>query len=260
MTSISLHLGQFPRGTICAVVGFGFIAAYYLRAWRKVSNPEPPSAPNPPGFPESPPWSETRYLQWGTGLSILIFVLAGAADAENDWLDRLVGALMGFCGALGVAMFGFGLVSLTNLWKELVLQLKKAKMSRLSLSIPMAILWLATGLGVFFLAGMLAEKLPKSAFPESLPRLLIWGVIALMFWRLWKDRSHTALVLRLILLVLFSVIILAAAAFGFWWISSQTALLLVVFLTGTAYLNVAFYSRWVRDFALRNNLDIPPGA
>jgi hypothetical protein len=54
------------------------------------------------------------------------FLLAGAAEAENDWLDRLVGGLMGIVAALFVGMFGAGFVAMANLSKEIVLQLKKA--------------------------------------------------------------------------------------------------------------------------------------
>jgi len=64
-------------------------------------------------------------------------------------------------------------------------------------------------------------------------------------------------VLRLILMLSFSAVILAAAVFMCWWVSSQTAPLLVLFLVLVASLNVAFYSRFVRDTALIDNLVDP---
>jgi hypothetical protein len=108
--------------------------------------------------------------------SVLFFTLAGAADAANDWLDRLVGCLMGFCAALGVGIFGVGFVSLANLWKELTQQLKKAKIGSLLFSIPLAVLWLGLGLGVFVLFGMLLEKLPEPR--KSLFQALLWSLIS----------------------------------------------------------------------------------
>ncbi len=148
-------------------------------------------------------------------------MLAGAADAASDWLDRLVGCLMGFCAALGVGILGVGFVSLANLWKELVLQLKNAKISSLLLSIPLAVIGLALGLGVFMALGMFLTKLSDSW--TFLTRPLLWGMIAVMFYSLWKGRTHAALMLRLILMVSFSVTIITAAAFAFWWIYKPLA-------------------------------------
>ena len=193
--------------------------------------------------------------------SVLFFVLAGTADTANDWLDRLVGCLMGVSAALGVGIF---VVSLANLWKELVLQLKKAKISSLLFSLPLAVLWLGLELGIFVLFGMLPDKFSesrKSLFHVLLGSLLsatiagsLWHFISVIFNGLWKSRSHTALLLRLMLMVTFSVIIFSAVTFGFWWIASQTALLLVVFLSAIGLLDVVFYSHRVRLLALKDNL------
>jgi len=114
--------------------------------------------------------------------SVLFFMLAGAADAASDWLDRLVGGLTGLAAAVGVGIFGVGFVSLANLWKELVLQLKKARIGSLLLSIPLAVIWLALGLGAFIALGMFLEKLSNSWV--FLIRPLLWGLIAVMFYTL----------------------------------------------------------------------------
>jgi hypothetical protein len=197
--------------------------------------------------------------------SVLFFILAGVADTANDWLDRLVGCLMGLCAALGVAMFGVGFIALTNLWKELILQLKKAKIGLLLFSIPLAVLWLGLGVAVFILLGMFVEKIPEprnSLFQALLWSLisvtitgLLWHLIAVAFDSLWKGRSHAALILRLILMVSFSAIIVAAVAFGFWWITSQTAPSLVILLSAIGSLDVFFYSHWVRHRVLGDNLE-----
>jgi hypothetical protein len=197
--------------------------------------------------------------------SVLFFILAGAADAQNDWLDRLVGCLMGLCAAICVGMFGVGLVSLANLWKELALQLKKAKIGSLVFSIPLAVLWLGLGVGVFVLLGMFVEKIPearKSVLETLVLSLisatfagLLWHLISVAFHSLWSGQGHAALMLRLILMVSFSAIIVAALAFGFWWITSQTAPLLVIFLSVIGSLDVLFYSHWVRLAAVEDNLE-----
>ena len=266
MFGITLVSGAYPRGTFCAGVGLIIIAAYYLRAWRSIRGRSELSLAPYTSVPSgSQPWPELRYLQWGMSASALFFILAGAADSANDWLDRLVGCLMGFCAALGVGMFGVGFVSLANLWKELVLQLKKAKIGSLLFSIPLAVLWLGLGIGVVILLGMFVEKIPesrKSLFQTLLWSLisvtiagLLWHLISVAFDSLWKGRSHAALMLRLILMVAFTAIIVAAVAFGFWWITSQTAPLLVIFLSAIGSLDVLFYSHWVRLSALEGNLE-----
>lgn len=246
--------GPYARGTLCAGVGLILVAAFYVRVWRDLRRKSESSLTADTFVsPDSQPWPELRYLGWGLSASVLFFMLAGAADAASNWLDRLVGGLMGLAAAVGVGMFGVGFVSLTSLWKELAPQLKKAKIGSLLLSIPLAVIWLALGLGVFIVLGMFLEKLPDSW--TFLPRPLLWALIAVVFYTLWKGRSHAALMLRLILMLSFSAIIIAAAAFGFWWITSQTAPLLVIFLSAMGTLDLIFYSRWVRFAVLKNNLE-----
>ena len=243
----------FPRGTLCAFVGFAFIALYYRHAWRKlVKVAQAPSEPVRSEFPDSQSWPELRYLQIGAALSVAVFVLAGAADPGMEWLDQLRGALLGFCGAIMVGILGFGFVSLMNLWKELILQLRKASVGSLLVSIPLAILWLAMGFGVLIGAGMVADRFAH--YIGALLRPLLWLVITLLFWGVWRGRSRALLVLRLILMLSFSAIILSAAVFMCWWVSSETASVLVFFLAVIASLNVLFYSRFVRDTALKDNL------
>jgi hypothetical protein len=251
---------HYPRGTLCAAIGLVVIAAYYARAWRELRGSSASSLiPDTPVLPGIQPSPELRYLKWGLALSVLFFMLAGAADAENDWLDRLLGCLGAVGAAIVFAMFCVGFVSLANLWKELVLQVRKAKIGSLLLSIPLAALWLGLGLGVFVFIGMLLEKIPESwAFLFKWP---LWSLIAVIFFGLWTGRSHAALMLRVILLVSFSAIIVAAVAFTFWWMTSQTAPLLVIFLSAMGSLSVIFYSRWVRlsveelsSLGLKNNL------
>lgn len=236
--------GRYPRGILCAGIGLLVIAAYYVRAWRELE--DRPIASNISGTPDSPgtqPWPAVLYLEWGAALSVLVFMLAGAADANYDWLDRLVGCLMGLCGAIAFAMFGAGFASLANLWKELFPQFRQARTASLLLSIPLAVLCLGLGLGAFGFIGWLLEKLPKHC--AFLFREPLWALIAVAFYGLWKGRSHAALMLRMILLVSFSAIIVAAAAFSFWWMTSQTAPLLVIFLSAMGSFSVLFYSRWV---------------
>lgn len=245
---------HFLGGTLCAGTGLLVISAYYLRVWHSLQDRATLGNQH---------WPDLRYLQWGVLSSVLFFMLAGAADTENDWLFRLVGVLMGFCAALLCAMFAVGFVALWNLWKELVWQLKNAKIGSLRLSIPLAALWLAFGLGVMLLAGMLfdkIEKLPKlwQFLIRGVLYLPMWVLIAKAFCGLWKGRSYAALMLRLILMVSFSSIIVAAAAFTYWWLISQTALPLVLLLSAIGTLNVVFYSRWVRLAALKDSLTDPP--
>ena len=119
----------------------------------------------------------------------------------------------------------------------------------LLVSIPLAILWLAMGFGAFLGLGIVAEKL--GVYLGVLLRRLVWALIGLIFWGFWRGRSRAALMLRVILMISFSAIILSATVFMCWWVSSETAPLLVFFLAVLASLNVLFYSRFVRDAALR---------
>ena len=164
----TLVSGRYARGTLCAGVGLIIIAVYYVRAWHELRGRSESSLPAGTSVsPESQFGPELRYLQWGMLASVLFFMLAGAADAASDWLDRLVGCLMGFCAAIGIGMFGVGFVCLANLWKELVLQLKNAKISSLLLSIPLAVIGLALGLGVFVALGMFLTKLSDIPDPAA---------------------------------------------------------------------------------------------
>lgn len=162
---------------------------------------------------------------------------------------------MGLCGALGIGAAGFGFVALWNLWRELLSQLRRASIGRLLVSLPLALLGLAGGLGALTLAGYLAEKFP--AVPAEVNKALFWLLIAAMFWFLWMGRSHAALFLRLILLVLFSAIILVSVVLSLWWAGSLTTHLLVFLLTVIGAINTLFYAVFVRDIALADNLVDP---
>ena len=253
MTASFLRGDPFPRGTLCAFLGLVLISFYFRHVRQKLRKaPEMPGEPDSSAASSSQRWPELRYMQAGAALSVAVFLIAGAADTANDWLARLVGVLLGLCGAVAVAMFGVGFVSLVNLWKELIQQLRKATLSSLLVSIPLAILWLALGLGAFVAMGMVIEKI--GVYIGPLLRPLLWGLIALIFWGLWKGRSRAALMLRLILLTSFSAIILAAAVFTCWFASSQTAPLLVLSLLAIGCLNVVFYAQFLRNTSLKDNL------
>ena len=199
-----------------------------------------------------------RFLKFGIVASILVYLLTGAADATSDGL-LILGTLMGLCGALATGIAGIGFVALWNLWKELLSQLRRAKVGRLLASLPLALLGLAGGLGALILAGYLTEKFP--AVPAVVYNHLFWLLIAAMFWFLWMGRSHAALFLRLILLVLFSVIILVSVVLVLWWAGSLTTYLLVFFLTLIGAINTLFYAVFVRNIALAHNLvdpSLPP--
>jgi hypothetical protein len=195
---------------------------------------------------------EMRFLRFGIVSSVIVFLLAGAADSTSDGLAILVGTLMGLCGAMATGTAGFGFVALWNLWKELLSQLRRAKIGRLVASLPLALLGLAGGLGALILAGSLQEKFP--AVPTRLYEELFWILIAAMFYFLWIGRSHAALFIRLILLILFSAIILVSMVLGLWWAGSLTAYPLVLFLSAIGAINTLFYAVFVRDIALADNL------
>src|SRR5260370_35367568 len=129
----------------------------------------------------------------------------------KEWLEQLRGAIMGFCGAIMVAILGVGFVCLVNLWKELILQLRKASVGSLLVSIPLVILWLAMGFGVLIGMGMVADRFAH--YVGALLRPLLWLVITLLFWGLWRGRSPALLVLRLVLILSFSAIILSSPFF-----------------------------------------------
>lgn len=256
---------RYPYGTYLAAAGLIILALYYDHAWRRLKH-RPNSSISTAIDPVSDAFPEVRYLYWGTGISVACFLLAGAADMPNDLLDRVEGALMGLCGALFAAMLGFGFVSLWNLWKEVLLQVKYAwHLQRLVKSkgiktpsilrpIFTAILWLACGLGVFLAMGFLLGLIPES-WQRYIPKELLWLPILAMFGALWRSRTYAALLLRLILLFAFSAIMFAFTIFLAPRAAAQIAPALVTFLTLIAALNSLFYARWVRHKALINNLE-----
>ena len=241
---------RFSRGTLIAEVGFFIVGAYYVLAWRTLTKRahNPLATPNP--FPpERPPRSELRYLLWGVFLSVAFFMFAAAADAGSDWQNN---CLMGLCAALFLAIFGVGFVSLFWLGHEFVSQLKKAGIRALLRSFPSAIFWLVVGLAITVVVTVMIAKIPPSA--EALKRELSLTLIAIVFGCLWMARSRSALILRGILIALFSTIMIVGVGFGYLWIISQTTLLLVLFLSAIGVLNVVFYARWVRLTVLKKNL------
>jgi hypothetical protein len=223
----------YPRGSCCAAVGFIVVAVYYDHAWGHLKNCAPSVASYPTvniTIPAYYLFVELRYLQWGTAISILSFLPAGAADMPPTPLDQLVGALMGFCGAVFAAMFAVGPVALWNLWKESIFQLKSKEIAKeirtgsFFRAIPVAILWLVVGFAIIFGGGALLIK-PLAHF-EVIYKELMFLLFAAMFGGLWSSTSHSAIFLRLILLSLFSAIIIAAALFLVAWTASQTVPLL----------------------------------
>jgi hypothetical protein len=261
----------YPRGTFVAAVGLIVISLYYDHAWRRLKN----SHHSVPDYPIAAPTStspshdfiELRYLCWGLAVSIFTFLLAGSADTPSTPLDHLVGTLMGLCGAVFAAMFAVGFVSLWNLWLESIVQLKYlwhskrllqsnpntqgVKTKSLLRGLPVAILWLAAGIVVLIGTGMLVDIVPH--WLHGVFRELIWLVITLAFYHLWRGTSQPAMLLRLVLLFVFSVIIVAAAVFAIAWTASETAPLLVTILAAITIRNAAFYARWVRLKALIHN-------
>jgi hypothetical protein len=180
-------------------------------------------------------------------------MLAVATEAPNDWVYRLAGCLVGLGAALSFAFVGVAIVSLANLWKELVLQLRQARYVSLLLSIPLAFFCLVLGLGAFILLGRFLDEVPSSL--SFLVRDTLWVLIATVFYTLWKGQSHVALTLRLILMLSFSVIMITALAFASWWMTSQPVLLMVIFLCAMGSFNVIFYSQWVPLEALKHSLE-----
>jgi hypothetical protein len=262
----------YPRGTLCAAVGLIVIAVYYDHVWRRLKNCVPSVAPYAIANTTPPTTNrfvELRCLYWGMAISIMSFLLAGTADMPPTPLDQLVGALMGLCGAIFAVVFAVGLIALWNLWREAIFQLKCALNSERLLrskeitkdirtgsllrTFPVAILWLFLGFVVIFGGG--ASLIKPLAHFEGIYRELMFLLFAAMFGGLWRSTSHSAIVLRLILLSLFTVIIIPAAFFFLAWTASQVAPLLVILLAAITTLNALFYARWVRQKALINNFE-----
>jgi hypothetical protein len=249
------------------------IALYYDHAWRRLKNTPHSVASVPITVSTNPPatdkFIERDYLYKGLAITILCFLLAGSADTPATPLDHLIGALMGLCGAIFAATFAVGLVSLWNLWRDSISQLKyRLYLQRLArsnpqaqsiktgsflFSIPIAIFWLAMGLTVLILAGMLVDKIPS--WLHSLVREGLFFLIAAMFYGLWKSGSRAAATLRFFLLSVFSTIMIAALFFAVAWAVSETAPLLVALFAAITALHAVFYARWVRLKALINNLE-----
>ncbi len=262
------HAPLFPQiyrqGSIIAVTGLLATGVYYDLAWRSLK--QRLLIPHPANL-EPRPWNAFQYFYWGLGASVLCFLLAGAADTQPNFLDHLVGLLMGLCGVIFAGMFGIGFIALWNLWAEAIRQVIEtwrfrryfrhghARNQSLLLALPLAILRLVVALAVLALLGMVLEKIPKYVAP-FLPHLM-WLMIAAAFYALWKSRSHAALLLRLMLLVLFTLISLSFVVWLLAWVSSETAPVLVTMLAAITIFNAAFYARWIRRATLANDFTAP---
>lgn len=269
--------GPYAQGTICAFFGLCIVSALYFRGWRQMETDFVPRRSL-----AAPQMSPTIYLLArknlfaGMGLTLSFLLLVGALDAGGELLDRIGGGLMGLCGAVALGILGVGFVAMRNLWKELIVQLKSARISRLLLSAPLAVFYLALGIGIFALFGFFLDEIPKvrgmlhdhpfwrvggallGAVIVGVMVEAVWHVIATMFERLWGGGSHAALLLRLILMVVFSAIMIPAVVFLIWFAAEQIAPLQVAIFCVILYANVLFYSRWVRIEALKDNFREPP--
>jgi len=248
----------FPSGTICGVLGLVAISAYYAKAWGTLRKPalittQVPETPNP-NCPLAAP-NRMRFLKIGMSGSVVIYMLVGAFESPSGALMTVTGALVGLCGALAVAGAGTGFVALWHLWKELVLQLRQARVGRLLLSLPLALVGLVAGLGAFDLLGWITEKLPHVL--NFLYSELFMVFIAAVFYLLWTGRSHVALLLRMILLVVFTAIISVSVVLALWWACSQSTCLMISCLAAVGAINTFFCAAFVRDSALADNLIDP---
>lgn len=246
-----------PSGTICGFLGLVTISAYYAKAWATLRKPEVLTTEIPENPNNGPPAASKGmcFLQFGISGSVVLYLLVGAFESPSGALMTLAGALLGLGGAVALAVVGAGFVALWHLWKELVLQLRQARIARLLLSLPLALVGLAAGLGAFALLGWVTEKLPPVLNP--LYKWVIWFFIAAVFNLLWKGRSHAALFMRLILLVLFTAVISVSVALALWWACSQAMCLMIISLSGIGVINTLFYAAFVRDSALADNLIDP---
>lgn len=258
------HIQVFPplyrTGTIIAASGTLAIAIYYNLAWRSLKHPL--STPDPANL-EPCPCIAFQYFYWGAGASVLCFLLAGSADTPPTFLDHLVGLLIALCGVLIAAMFGVGFIALYNLWceamQQILVQFQSWRHARVHsgkpkmqlLAVPLAILFFAFGISVFIVMGMILAKIPKVL--EPLLYDAVWSVIAALFIALWTGRGNAALLLRAILLMLFTLIMLASVIFLIVWTASQTSPLLVILLLAIGSINASFYARWIRSIALADN-------
>jgi hypothetical protein len=95
---------------------------------------------------------------------------------------------------------------------------------------------------------------PEHAFDNPLGAFILenvgWVLILTLLVILWTSRNRIALLLRSILLLLFSLILLPTLALILFWLGSEAAPSLVVFSAVTISLNFAFYY-CLEDFTSR---------
>ena len=124
--------------------------------------------------------------------------------------------LLAFCYVISGVMFGVGIVFVGRLWQELVPQFPGHSDRAVDESVPKSVWWLAVSFGGFLALGALIpliDKLPMlpKLLASGIARELIFGVLAIILYRLWSSRRLAALLMRTVLLLLFTAILIPAA-------------------------------------------------
>lgn len=264
---IGPFVGAYPRGAACSLIGLLVVLCHYLR-WRQrvLRNPSLICACQKYPASDSRYWSSRPYLLLGISLSIGFLILSVVADTQQNHSDWKVQVFVAPLAAGVVAILALGCIYLLRHWKEALADFREpatieyfreqaqdpASSDRYALAparIPLLkiSLWLACGLSLFvFVIGKWGIT-PEHAFDNPLGAFILenvsWVLILTLLVILWTSRNRIALLLRSILLLLFSLILLPTLALILFWLGSEAAPALVVFSAVTISLNFVFYYR-----------------
>ena len=259
----------YPRGTTCAALGLFAVIAYYLRREhaRARLGIDRPSVEYP--LTDSRYWRSRRDVLAGALLSALFLAVAGGADLKaHDPVDWGLRIFLVFMGAAAFGTLLLGCIFLWHHWVEAVADLRerpadifhqftrKPETSEREEMAPMRSgLLLKSLLGVcaILLASRLAarfgivpERLLDNPLVGAIYNDILWLFFLTFVVVLWTTRSRIALIIRIVVLLIFSLIIVSATLFFGYWIASETAPAIVVLCAGIVVSNFIFYYRLER--------------
>lgn len=253
MISLAFILSNRNSSTALALSGFVAVLVYYLfitrklpsEGWWLIRDQDYP-------FVDSRYWTGRRYLLLGVVLSVFFVCLTGQAVATKSDFPGLAifGSLL--CAA-AFGLLAIGHIFLFRHWIEFFrdaagrtpkdshrYELADQRLQHLNI-----FLW--SVVGVSFALGLLEKFGIRIDFSSPLLleiyRHLFWfGVVAVLVI-VWTSQNAAALLVRFILLLVFSAIMIGGASLLGWWLVMQSSIWVVIWPTAMLSLNFIFHFR-----------------
>jgi len=252
MLAQQLGVPRYPLGTACALIGFLLVLSHYV-VMKNMMGGKPgwlliPSSYSPT---DSRFWRNQPYLLGGITLSLIWLCIASAVDASRHGVWWPMGPFSAVFAGAAFSTLVPGHIYLVRHWNEFFLEVRgrdpvdpdRYALAPLRLPLVRETLWLFAG---FALLVSMLEKMGyrpvfENEFLMAIYQHIVWGAILALVIVLWTSCSPIALLLRFVLLLLFTVILVGGTGWFLYWLATEIAPALVVLLAAMLALNFVFY-------------------